>query len=108
MLAQPIVVGGDVGLAVARGDLVEHVEGTDALAGREILRGQSPLGELGDARGKALRRETEAGKVTWPGRDDGERLAALRDGGRRKGGPRDPSDRCALDKVATFQDCLPC
>ncbi len=77
MLALPVVVGGDIGLGVAGGDFVEGVEGADALACGEVLHCELAVCQLLDPRRQALGRNTEPGKIAWPGGNDGHFLHGL-------------------------------
>ena len=107
MLADPVVVRADIGLGVARGDLVEDVEGAHALAGGEILRDQAALGQFGDALGEALGGGAEPREVPAPGRHDDDFLALLRDGRRGQAGRGHAAERGALKKLASLHEILP-
>ena len=88
VLADPVIVGADIGLGVARCDFVEGVERTDALAGGEVLHVDAAVGQFADTRREALGGKAEARKVPRPGRDDYQIGRRLRDGrgGERRGG----------------------
>jgi hypothetical protein len=83
MLADPVVVGADIGLRVARRDFVEHVERADALTGGEVFDLEVALRQLTDPRSQPLSGNAKAREVPGPGGNDGQGLATLRD--RRRG-----------------------
>ncbi len=84
VLAFPVIVGGDVGLAVAGGDFVERIEGADTFAGCEVFDLNLTLGQFRNTCRQALCTGAKAREITAPGRDNNHFLPARRNRGCRQ------------------------